>query len=64
MAGKGSKPRPFSVDRKTYEENYERIFGKNKKSDSYRQREQALNELAQLSQEMGEYNDKGRPFDD
>jgi hypothetical protein len=28
MSGKGSKPRPFSVDRKTYESNWERIFGK------------------------------------
>ncbi len=26
--GKGSKPRPFSVDRKSFEENWERIFGK------------------------------------
>jgi hypothetical protein len=26
--GKGSKPRPFSVDTKTYENNFDRIFGK------------------------------------
>jgi hypothetical protein len=26
--GKGSKPRPFSVDKKTFEDNWERIFGK------------------------------------
>jgi hypothetical protein len=25
--GKGSKPRPKSVDQKTWEKNYERIFG-------------------------------------
>lgn len=25
--GKGSKPRPFSVDRKTFEDNWDRIFG-------------------------------------
>jgi hypothetical protein len=31
MSGKGSKPRPFSVDRKTYESNWERIFGKKTK---------------------------------
>jgi hypothetical protein len=28
--GKGSKPRPKSVDPKTWEKNYERIFGKKK----------------------------------
>jgi len=34
MSGKGSKPRPFSVDRKTFESNWERIFKKksNKKT--------------------------------
>lgn len=28
MSGKGSRPRPYSVDRKTFENNWERIFGK------------------------------------
>lgn len=32
MSGKGSKPRPFSVDRKTFEDNWDRIFNKKKKS--------------------------------
>ena len=27
-AGKGSKPRPFSVDQKTYNDNWDKIFGK------------------------------------
>lgn len=31
MAGKGSKPRPFNIDRKTYEDNWDRIFGKKDK---------------------------------
>lgn len=32
--GKGSKPRPKSVDYKTWGQNYEKIFGKkNEKSD-------------------------------
>lgn len=31
MSGKGSKPRPLSVPRKVYEDNWERIFGKSKK---------------------------------
>lgn len=30
MSGKGSRPRPFSVDRKTFEDNWEKIFGKKK----------------------------------
>lgn len=32
MSGKGSKPRPYSVDRKTYESNWDRIFGKKSKN--------------------------------
>jgi len=34
MSGKGSRPRPFSVDRKTFESNWEKIFGKNKKKNT------------------------------
>ena len=30
--GKGSKPRPFSVDEKKYSENWDRIFNKRKKT--------------------------------
>lgn len=26
--GKGSKPRPFSVDKKKFDDNWDRIFGK------------------------------------
>jgi len=28
MAGKGSKPRPLSVPRKQFDDNWDRIFGK------------------------------------
>lgn len=31
MAGKGDKPRPLAVDRKTFNENFDRIFGKKDK---------------------------------
>lgn len=31
MSGKGSTPRPFSVDRKTFESNWDKIFGKKTK---------------------------------
>lgn len=34
MSGKGSSPRPFSVDRKTFEENWDNIF-KKKEWDHY-----------------------------
>lgn len=30
MSGKGSRPRPFSVDRKTFASNWNKIFGKKK----------------------------------
>ena len=30
MSGKGSSPRPFSVDRRTFEDNWDKIFGKKK----------------------------------
>ena len=30
MSGKGSKPRPLSVDRKTFDDNWDLIFGNNK----------------------------------
>ena len=33
VAGKGSKPRPIDVDRKTYESNWDRIFNKDKNKD-------------------------------
>lgn len=31
MSGKGSTPRPYSVPRKTFEENWDKIFGKKNK---------------------------------
>lgn len=33
-AGKGSGPRPFSVDQKTFDNNWDNIFNKKKKSDA------------------------------
>lgn len=30
MSGKGSRPRPFSVDRRTFEDNWDKIFAKKK----------------------------------
>ena len=33
MAGKGSKSRPIEVDRKTFDDNWDRVFNKDKKKD-------------------------------
>lgn len=30
MSGKGSSPRPYSVDRRTFDDNWNRIFGQKK----------------------------------
>ena len=48
-AGKGSNRRPEDQD--AYSEGWDRIFGRKK-------REEALDELVRLSQEMGLYDDK------
>ena len=42
MSGKGSKPRPLSVPRKVYEDNWERIFGKKKKENSKKKQKQDI----------------------
>ena len=34
MSGKGSRPRPLSVDLKTFESNWDKIFGKKVKNES------------------------------
>ena len=34
MAGKGSRPRPFSVSQQEFDNRWDNIFGKNKKTDS------------------------------
>ena len=33
MAGKGSSPRPFSVDKKTYDSNWDKIFSKKQQNE-------------------------------
>lgn len=33
MSGKGSRPRPYSVDKKTFDDNWDRIFKKNEYQD-------------------------------
>lgn len=50
-AGKGSRPRPYSVDKQTYDQNWDNIF--NKKMTP----EEALQEMVRISEEMGLYVD-------
>lgn len=43
--GKGSSPRPFSVDHKTFENNWDRIFSKGKSLDVTAEEEEAWQHL-------------------
>ena len=66
MSGKGSKPRPYSVDQKTFESNWDSIFGKKEdntgtsKNEYYDilSTEDALVEMVRISEEMGAYIDE------
>ena len=40
--GKGSKPRPFSVDQKTFDARWDAIFGKKNKTEGEKQAEAFL----------------------
>ena len=46
--GKGSKPRPFSVDRKTFEDNWDRIFKSNDDAKISTHDNKVLNSLDEL----------------
>jgi hypothetical protein len=39
MSGKGSRPRPLSVDRKTFEKNWSKIFDKKSEKSSKKTRD-------------------------
>ena len=43
--GKGSRPRPYGVDKKQFDDNWDRIFGKKEKKD-------VLDELKEISKKM------------
>ena len=53
--GKGSSPRPFSVDTKTYENNFETIFGLSRLE--RKKREEALQKMVEESERLGLYDD-------
>lgn len=42
MSGKGSKPRPLSIPRKKFDENWERIFGKKQSERNKKQENNSL----------------------
>jgi hypothetical protein len=42
--GKGSRPRPYSVDQKTFDANWDNIFGKQKKIDQEKSEDFEINE--------------------
>lgn len=66
MSGKGSKPRPYSVDQKTFDSNWDSIFSKKEdntgtsKNEYYDilSTEDALVEMVRISEEMGAYVDE------
>lgn len=72
MSGKGSKPRPYSVDQETFNSNWDSIFNKKKKTESEKfddslmkndysdklTTEEALTEMVRISEEMGAYVDE------
>jgi len=52
---KGSRPRPIE-NKEEFDKNWTKVFGK--KKDVVKEREEALQELACMSQEMGLYEEK------
>lgn len=45
--GKGSKPRPYSVDQKTFGDNWDRIFGDPRARDDARAEDEAFDQVQQ-----------------
>ena len=52
---KGSRPRPIE-NKEEFDKNWTKVFGK--KKDVVKEREEALQELERMSQEMGLYEEK------
>ena len=73
--GKGSSPRPYSVDQNTFANNWEAIFGKKTPKEvddaqaedeafallEKQKRENALNELVRINEELGLYDEFDSP---
>ena len=52
--GKGSSPRPYSVDTETYEKNFSAIFGMSKLE--RKKREEALQKMVEENERLGLYD--------
>ena len=53
--GKGSSPRPYSVSNQEYAERWDAIFGRDIETKKDK-REQALDEMVRISEELGLYD--------
>ena len=56
--GKGSAPRPFEVDQKTFESNWEAIFGK-RKTDNGSDKHDDLGEKGEEDKAVPDDSDRG-----
>ena len=54
--GKGSSPRPYSVSNEEYANRWDAIFGRDIETEKDK-REQALDEMVRISEELGLYDD-------
>lgn len=70
---KGSSPRPYSVDQKTFSDNWDKIFSKSPKEiddakaedEAFEQikkkREKALQEMVRINEQLGLYDEYDSP---
>ena len=58
--GKGSSPRPYSVSQDKFASNWDTIFGRDQQEK--KRAEDALDELAKISQELGLYDNDVNPM--
>jgi hypothetical protein len=57
MAGKGSRPRPYSVDQKTFDSNWDKIFNKSKEEKTIEEVSKLIAEETLDETELGEHKD-------
>jgi hypothetical protein len=58
--GKGSSPRPYSVSNEEYANRWDAIFGRDQQEK--KRAEDALDELAKISQELGLHDNDVNPM--
>lgn len=57
MAGKGSSPRPYSVDQKTFADNWDRIFKKEDQDDKSLDQE-LFGPVTKENEKQGKHNER------